>query len=231
MRSSRTGVCDYSKPDAGCRPSSRHGHSRQVDGRSRFSAAARRNRRASGMTALRRTSVAQLLRSIGPLTPLQPRRSSRHERRPRRAGHPGARRRAPVRLLARRMGLLVGRRERRHVAHQLRLPRPRRQRRRRELDGRPSLDFQGLSFSVYDRSAGRWKQTWVDSQGSYLDFAAASRTASWSFGVQASSTALGRSSGCAGEHRTGLVRLVLAALGGRRRDLDPLWEIEDTRVV
>ena len=39
------------------------------------------------------------------------------------------------------------------------------------FDGRPSLDFQGLSFSVYDRKARRWKQTWVDSQGSYLDFA------------------------------------------------------------
>ncbi len=38
------------------------------------------------------------------------------------------------------------------------------------FDGRPSLDFQGLSFSVYDRKARRWKQTWVDSQGSYLDF-------------------------------------------------------------
>ena len=39
------------------------------------------------------------------------------------------------------------------------------------FDGRPSLDLQGLSFSVYDRSAGCWKQTWVDTEGSYLDFA------------------------------------------------------------
>ena len=38
------------------------------------------------------------------------------------------------------------------------------------FDGRPSLDFQGLSFSVYDRNARCWKQTWVDSEGSYLDF-------------------------------------------------------------
>lgn len=38
------------------------------------------------------------------------------------------------------------------------------------FDGRPSLDFQGLSYSVYDRRAQRWKQTWVDSEGSYLDF-------------------------------------------------------------
>ena len=38
------------------------------------------------------------------------------------------------------------------------------------FDGRPSLDFQGLSYSVYDRTAQRWKQTWVDSEGTYLDF-------------------------------------------------------------
>ena len=39
------------------------------------------------------------------------------------------------------------------------------------FDGRPSLEYQGLSFSVYDRAAGCWRQTWVDSAGSYLDFA------------------------------------------------------------
>ena len=39
------------------------------------------------------------------------------------------------------------------------------------FDGRPSLDYQGLSYSVYDRKAQCWKQTWVDSEGSYLDFA------------------------------------------------------------
>jgi len=39
------------------------------------------------------------------------------------------------------------------------------------FDGRPSLDFQGLSYSVYDRAAQRWRQTWVDSEGGYLDFA------------------------------------------------------------
>ncbi len=38
------------------------------------------------------------------------------------------------------------------------------------FDGRPSLDFQGLSFSVYDCKAHCWKQTWVDSQAGYLDF-------------------------------------------------------------
>ena len=39
------------------------------------------------------------------------------------------------------------------------------------FDGRPSLDYQGLSYSVYDRRAQCWKQTWVDSEGIYLDFA------------------------------------------------------------
>jgi hypothetical protein len=39
------------------------------------------------------------------------------------------------------------------------------------FDGRPSLDFQGLSYSVYDRGEQCWKQTWVDSDGNYLDFA------------------------------------------------------------
>jgi hypothetical protein len=39
------------------------------------------------------------------------------------------------------------------------------------FDGRPSLDLQGLSFSVYDRKTHCWKQTWVDSEGTYLDFA------------------------------------------------------------
>ena len=38
------------------------------------------------------------------------------------------------------------------------------------FDGRPSLDFQGLSLSAYDRAEQRWKQTWVDSDGTYLDF-------------------------------------------------------------
>ncbi len=39
------------------------------------------------------------------------------------------------------------------------------------FDGRPSLEYQGLSFSVYDRAARCWRHTWVDSEGSYLDFA------------------------------------------------------------
>lgn len=38
------------------------------------------------------------------------------------------------------------------------------------FDGRPTLDYQGLSFSVYDRLAGVWRQTWVDTDGNYLAF-------------------------------------------------------------
>ncbi len=38
------------------------------------------------------------------------------------------------------------------------------------FDGRPTLDYQGLSFSVYDRAAGLWRQTWVDTDGNYLTF-------------------------------------------------------------
>jgi len=30
--------------------------------------------------------------------------------------------------------------------------------------------FQGMSVSVYDPTRNIWKQTWVDNQGSYLDF-------------------------------------------------------------
>lgn len=30
--------------------------------------------------------------------------------------------------------------------------------------------FRGMSLSLFDLKAGTWKQTWVDNQGSYLDF-------------------------------------------------------------
>jgi hypothetical protein len=38
------------------------------------------------------------------------------------------------------------------------------------FDGAPSMNFRGWSVSTYDAAAGKWKQTWVDNQGSYLDF-------------------------------------------------------------
>lgn len=41
------------------------------------------------------------------------------------------------------------------------------------FDGRPGIDLQGMSVSVYDETACVWRQTWVDNQGSYLEFAGA----------------------------------------------------------
>jgi hypothetical protein len=38
------------------------------------------------------------------------------------------------------------------------------------FDARPAMDFQGMSFSVYDRNARVWRQTWVDTDANYLDF-------------------------------------------------------------
>jgi hypothetical protein len=33
-----------------------------------------------------------------------------------------------------------------------------------------STPLRGTSVSIFDGTAGKWKQTWVDNQGSYLDF-------------------------------------------------------------
>jgi hypothetical protein len=38
------------------------------------------------------------------------------------------------------------------------------------FDGRPGTELEGLSVSVFDRELEQWRQTWVDSQGGYLDF-------------------------------------------------------------
>jgi Protein of unknown function (DUF1579) len=40
-----------------------------------------------------------------------------------------------------------------------------------EFDGRPGTPLVGISVSVFDEAARAWRQTWVDNQGSYLDFA------------------------------------------------------------
>ncbi|MCA9955727.1 MAG: hypothetical protein KC434_13450, partial [Anaerolineales bacterium] len=39
-----------------------------------------------------------------------------------------------------------------------------------EFDGTLSTPLQGLSVSTYNTQLGKWQQTWVDNQGSYLDF-------------------------------------------------------------
>jgi hypothetical protein len=36
-----------------------------------------------------------------------------------------------------------------------------------EFDGRPGVDFQGMSVSVYSERLDRWLQTWVDQEGNY----------------------------------------------------------------
>ena len=41
---------------------------------------------------------------------------------------------------------------------------------RETFSGRPGIEFDGMSVSVYDRADNVWKQTWVDSDGNYLDF-------------------------------------------------------------
>lgn len=38
------------------------------------------------------------------------------------------------------------------------------------FSGADSMPLRGTSVSVFDARAGKWKQTWVDNQGGYLDF-------------------------------------------------------------
>lgn len=39
-----------------------------------------------------------------------------------------------------------------------------------EFDGRPGSPLVGTSVSTFVPGAGKWKQTWVDNSGGYLDF-------------------------------------------------------------
>jgi hypothetical protein len=39
------------------------------------------------------------------------------------------------------------------------------------FSGGTSMPLRGMSISRFDPRAGKWKQTWVDNQGGYLDFA------------------------------------------------------------
>jgi hypothetical protein len=41
---------------------------------------------------------------------------------------------------------------------------------RESFDGGKDLPLIGQSYSMFDGNSGMWKQTWVDNQGSYLDF-------------------------------------------------------------
>jgi len=38
------------------------------------------------------------------------------------------------------------------------------------FSGGHDIHLRGKSFSTFDTRAGKWKQTWVDNEGSYLDF-------------------------------------------------------------
>jgi hypothetical protein len=36
------------------------------------------------------------------------------------------------------------------------------------FDGTPSMPLKGMSLSVYNPTIGKWQQTWIDTDGSYL---------------------------------------------------------------
>lgn len=38
------------------------------------------------------------------------------------------------------------------------------------FSGEAAMPLRGISVSIFDTRAGKWKQTWVDNQGGYLDF-------------------------------------------------------------
>jgi len=38
------------------------------------------------------------------------------------------------------------------------------------FNGNPGINFLGKSFSVYNSNKNIWQQTWVDNQGTYMDF-------------------------------------------------------------
>ena len=85
------------------------------------------------------------------------------------------------------------------------------------FDGRPSLDYQGLSYSVYDRKAQCWKQTWVDSEGIYLDFSGRFEDGAMELRRRRRRRPLPDALGADRRER---VRLVVPALRRRRPDLD-----------
>ena len=38
------------------------------------------------------------------------------------------------------------------------------------FSGESAMHLHGMSVSIFDTRAGKWKQTWVDNEGAYLDF-------------------------------------------------------------
>ena len=80
------------------------------------------------------------------------------------------------------------------------------------FDGAPSSPLKGTSVSTYDRQAGRWKQTWVDNTGAYLDF-----TGGW----QDDRMVLSRKAVVQG--KASLQRMVFRDIGATRFTWD--WEV------
>jgi len=39
-----------------------------------------------------------------------------------------------------------------------------------DFSGESAMHLRGMSVSIFDTHAGKWKQTWVDNEGGYLDF-------------------------------------------------------------
>ena len=90
------------------------------------------------------------------------------------------------------------------------------------FDARPFSEYQGMSFTMYDPDLGRWRQTWVDNGGRYLDLAGGHddgvmdlrHRGEQSTALPAEFRALWHSI------RRDRLRLGLAALARRRRDMD-----------
>ena len=61
-----------------------------------------------------------------------------------------------------------------------------------EFDGGAGTKLVGRSYSVFDRATKRWKQTWVDNTGSYLDLEGA--TVDGNFAFERTVTRNGRTS-------------------------------------
>lgn len=57
-----------------------------------------------------------------------------------------------------------------------------------EFSGAPGTKLDGRSYSTFDRLTRRWKQTWVDNTGSYLDFTGGIRDGQMSFTREAEAT-------------------------------------------
>ncbi|MEK6221994.1 MAG: hypothetical protein N2D54_07070 [Chloroflexota bacterium] len=38
-----------------------------------------------------------------------------------------------------------------------------------KFDGKPGMQFTGMSVSIFDKRDNKWKQAWVDDQGGYFD--------------------------------------------------------------